>query len=122
MIISDERFAAGYITSDGQQHIFDDIGDMFQAHLAKGDEVIAFFVHNYENKTWVRAEKATFVHGQKVHTPMGSGIVAFESREQAQAFASEVGGQLMDFTEVSAYFKANPMPGGGHGMESNHTK
>jgi copper chaperone NosL len=107
MIISDERYAAGYITADGQQHIFDDIGDMFQAQPANNQEVIAFFAHNYENNQWIRAEKATFVQSKGLRTPMASGLAAFESAEKAQAFAAEVQGEVMTFSEVSAYYKAN---------------
>jgi nitrous oxide reductase accessory protein NosL len=52
---------------------------------------------------------------------MASGIVAFESAEKAQAFAAEAQGQIMTFAEVSAYYKANPMPEMKHkqGMEHN---
>jgi copper chaperone NosL len=117
MIISDERYACGYITQDGQQHIFDDIGDMFQAQLANNHQVIAFFVHHHENKQWLRAEKATFVQSKSLHTPMASGIAAFDSPDRAKAFAAEVQGQVMNFSELTAYFKNNPMPMGDHGME-----
>ena len=68
-----ESYAAGYITQDGQQHIFDDIGDMLQAHLTHQDEVMAFFVHNSENKAWTRAETATYVQHNETSTPMLSG-------------------------------------------------
>lgn len=121
MIISEERYAAGYITADRQQHIFDDIGDMFQAQPANNQEIIAFFAHNYENNQWIRAEKATFVQSKGLRTPMASGLAAFESAEKAQAFATEVQGEVMTFSEVSAYYKANPMPEMDHnqGMEHN---
>lgn len=117
MIISEERYAAGYITSDGQQHIFDDIGDMFQAQLANHHQVIAFFVHKYDDNHWIRAEKAAFVQSKGIRTPMASGIVAFESSDKATAFADEMKGHVMNFSEVSAYYQANPMSDGKHGME-----
>lgn len=117
MIISEERYAAGYITSDGQQHIFDDIGDMFQAQLIYNHQVIAFFVHNYDDNRWIRAEKAAFVQSHNIRTPMASGIVAFESPDQAAAFAAEMKGHIMNFSEVSAYYQTNPMPEGEHMME-----
>lgn len=119
MIVSEERYASGYITSDGQQHIFDDIGDMFQAQIANNHQVTAFFVHNYNDNRWIRAEQATFVQSQGVRTPMASGIVAFESPDQAKTFATEMKGHTMNFGEVLAYYKANPMSGDGHGMEHN---
>lgn len=117
MIISEERYASGYITSDGQQHIFDDIGDMFQAQVINQHKVIAFFVHNYQDNRWIRAEKATFVQGRGIRTPMASGIVAFESPEQAAVFADEMKGHIMNFSQVSAYYEGNPMPAGEHSME-----
>jgi len=120
MIISDERYAAGYITADGQQHIFDDIGDMVQAHLAKGDQVIAFFVHNYESKTWIRAEKASYMRGGQTSTPMLSGLAAFDSPEKAQAVATELQAKVMSFDELLAYYQTNPPMPGDHGMEHDH--
>jgi copper chaperone NosL len=117
MIISEERYASGYITSDGQQHIFDDIGDMFQAQSANNHQVMAFFVHNYDDNHWIRAEKATFVQSKGIRTPMASGIVAFESPDKATTFAVEMKGHIMNFTEVSAYYQANLMPASEHGME-----
>jgi len=120
MIISDERYAAGYITEDGQQHIFDDIGNMFRNHLQKSDQVTAFFVHNYENKNWIRAEKAAYVQSSQLSTPMLSGLAAFDSPEKAQILAAELQGHVMTFAEVLAYYQANPMPQSEHSMEHNH--
>lgn len=120
MIISEERYAAGYITADGQQHIFDDIGDMFYAQQTSHQEIIAFFAHNYEDNHWIRAEKATFVQSKGLRTPMASGLAAFESAEKAQAFAVEAQGKLMTFAEISAYYKANPMPEMGHKQGMGH--
>lgn len=43
MIISEERFAAGYLTQAGEERIFDDIGNMFRAQTQWQDDVQAFF-------------------------------------------------------------------------------
>ncbi len=120
MIISDERYAAGYLTEDGQQHIFDDIGDMFRNHLQKSDNVTAFFVHNYETKTWIRAEKAVYVQSSNLSTPMLSGLAAFDSTEKAEILAAELQGHTLTFAEVLAYYQANPLPQAEHSMEHNH--
>ena len=37
MIINEERHAAAYITKDGQSHIFDEVGNMFQGLLKNQD-------------------------------------------------------------------------------------
>jgi copper chaperone NosL len=120
MIINDERYAAGYVTRAGEDYVFDDIGNMFRHHLQNQAEVTAFFVHNYDDKAWIRAETASYVHSAHLTTPMLSGLAAFDSSDQAQALATEMQGQVMTFDEVLAYYKTNPMPQGEHSMEHDH--
>jgi copper chaperone NosL len=105
MIISDERYAAGYITQDGQEKIFDDMGGMFQYHLQNQDEVVAFFVHDYEDTAWIRAETAHYVMSKELPTPMLHGLVACDSPEKAQALAKEVSGSVFTFNEVLTYYQ-----------------
>lgn len=123
MIISDERFAAGYITADGQERIFDDLGGMFIAHLERQEEVRAFFVHDYENPRWIRAETAYYVLSEQVATPMLHGLLASENQAQAEALAKAHQGQVLTFDQVLAHFEENPgaMPGmSGGSMEHQH--
>jgi copper chaperone NosL len=118
MIISDERFAAGYITHDGEEHIFDDIGDMFQAHLSQPTEVTAFFVHDYDDRHWIRAESAYYVLAGELPTPMSSGLAACSSAERAAALAAEFRGQILTFNELLAnYRQAGPMMKVMHGQK-----
>jgi copper chaperone NosL len=105
MIVSDERFAAGYITRSGESHVFDDIGDLFMAYINKKDDVAAFFVHDYNNHTWLRAETAHYVSSQTLPTPMMSGLAAFGAAEQAAAIAREKNGQVLTFEEVLAQYR-----------------
>ena len=105
MIISEEPHAAAYVTRDGHGHVFDDIGDMVRAHLAEPAEVAAFFVHDYADKSWIRAETASYLLSQELHTPMGSGLAAFASAEKAQALADELGGEVLTFEQVLAHYR-----------------
>ena len=105
MIVSEERFAGGYTTSDGQEYIFDDIGDMVQAYLQNGDNVAAAFVHDYNDHTWIKAETAYYVQNKDFPTPMLSGIVAFARQEQANGFADEQGGKVFNFEEMLAEYR-----------------
>lgn len=105
MIISEERFAAGYLTQDGQEHIFDDIGDMVQAYLQNQAEVTAIFVHDYDDHTWLRAEKAYYVASEQLPTPMLSGLAAFASGERAAAFAQETAGRVLTYDELVARYQ-----------------
>lgn len=107
MIISDERYAAGYITHDGQERIFDDVGGMFQAYLQRQDEVMAFFVHDYQEKTWIRAETAYYVLSEELPTPMLFGLTALDSLEKADALAVETEGRVLTFDQVLAHYREN---------------
>jgi copper chaperone NosL len=105
MIISDPRYAAGYLTAAGQEHIFDDIGNMLLSHLQKQDEVMAFFVHDYEEQSWIRAETAHYVLSSELLTPMLHGLAACATAEKAAALAAEVDGQVLTFDQVLAHYK-----------------
>lgn len=122
MIISEERFAAGYITADGQEQIFDDLAGMFQAHLHSQDaeEVTAFFVHDYEDKNWIRAETAHYVLSQELPTPMLSGLAACATADRANTLAAEVEGQVLTFDEVMAHFQEQASMGAEAQPEHHH--
>jgi copper chaperone NosL len=109
MIINEERHAAAYITKDGEGHIFDEVGNMVQGLLKNHDisDITAFFVHDYEQQNWLRAETAYYVLSSKISTPMGSGLVALASSEQAEALAAEVQGRVFTFEEILAYYQEN---------------
>lgn len=109
MIISEERFAAGYLTQDGEEWIFDDIGGMFQHHLQQQEDVMAFFVHDYEDRTWIRAETAHYVISKELPTPMLFGIVAYAESEKAELIASRSDGEVLTFDEVMVYYQEPPI-------------
>ena len=105
MIVSEERFAAGYITPTGEERIFDDIGDMVQAHLRDQAEAVALFVHNYHDHTWIRAETAHYLLSPDLPTPMLSGLAAFPTAAEASSLAGELGGQLLTFEELLSHYR-----------------
>lgn len=108
MIASEERFAAAYLTADGHHHVFDDIGDLVKSHLQLQEDVTAFFVHDHDDKSWIRAETATFVLSEDLATPMLSGLAAFATEAAAQAFATEIGGRTFAFETLLTYYQENP--------------
>lgn len=119
MIINDERYAAGYVTREGEDYVFDDIGNMFRHHLQKQAEVTAFFVHNYDDKAWIRAESAYYVRSSKLTTPMQSGLAAYSSSEKAKALAAEVQGEMLTFDQLLAYYRETP-PSSMDAMHQQH--
>lgn len=66
MIINDERFAATAIreihAGDYESLLFDDIGDMVRYMKEHSDQKFAaVYVHDYDTKAWIEAEKAVYV-------------------------------------------------------------
>lgn len=94
MIISEEVHTAAYRMTDGEQKIFDDIGDMAVHYRLHDDEVVAFWVHDFNSVEWIRAEDAFFVASHDLVTPMGHGIAAFTDRAAAEVLAAEIGGAV----------------------------
>ncbi len=107
MIISEARFAAATLMADGKMLQFDDVGDMVIHHAQQPQlQVRAYFVHDYNSKAWIRGETAFYVIGkEKVRTPMGHGVAAFEAREAAETLAKSVGAPVLTFEELKVAVK-----------------
>lgn len=102
MIINEARYAAAYVTPDGQERRFDDIGGMIDHHKEMAEDVAVFWVHDYDTEEWLKAESAHFVMSDGQYTPMGYGIVAFGDSGRAEVWAAEQGGMAMSFADLLA--------------------
>lgn len=88
MIINEARFAAGYVDELGRSQGFDDIGEMLQEAASRPERIDSLFVADFENESrWIQANQAIYVHAPGFVTPMGSGWLAFSSRDNARSFA-----------------------------------
>lgn len=101
MIIMEERYAAGLTKEDGDKLVFDDIGDMVSVVREQQLDPARIWVHDYNSVEWIDGAKATYVASMHVTTPMASGVVAFEDRQAAEAFAAENDGEVMDWATLS---------------------
>jgi copper chaperone NosL len=107
MIISDPRFASGFLHEVAQGRveslIFDDIGNML-VYMEKhpGQHIVAWYVHDYTSEEWLDATQAYFVSSQAIQTPMDHGITAYGSQQAALAMAAERGGEVLDWTALQA--------------------
>jgi len=102
MIINEPRFAAAYVTRQGEVRRFDDIGDMVQYHRKHAEEVAVFWVHDFETEEWLRADQAVFVISSEIHTPMGHGIVAVRDRGRAERLMASLRGKVLTWQELLA--------------------
>lgn len=104
MSIVEERSAAALIVDRGafeEALLFDDIGDMLDYERKRGPlKVTRRYVHDYGSSQWIRAEPAWYVRADAIHTPMGSGLAAFESRAAAEEAGRAHGVGVMDFAAV----------------------
>jgi copper chaperone NosL len=98
MIISDARHAASALVRIDDKRkavLFDDIGDLIDYQAAnQGMQFERTFVTDFDTRQWVEFGKACFVVAPEVHTPMGSGFLAFASPQGAAAAANVLGGQV----------------------------
>ena len=101
MLISEARFAAATLLTSGEARKFDDIGEMLVYHMDHPEEQVqAWFVHDYGSESWTRGESAYFVQSDTIKSPMGSGIVAFEEKADAEEFATQVQGLIYSLEEI----------------------
>lgn len=105
MIISDSRFAAGYVVElkPGRYDslAFDDIGDMLTHQSAAAEpEIVAWYVHDYTSEEWLDATTAYFVVSAAIMTPMGHGVAAFATPEAAQEMAGTHDGEVFTWSEL----------------------
>jgi copper chaperone NosL len=103
MIISEARYASAYRSADGEDRIFDDIGDMI-AFGRERDELVeaTAWVHDYDTEAWLDAPDAWFVRADELETPMGGGVVAFATEASANAFAEPRDGEVLGWDELIA--------------------
>lgn len=106
MTIADPRYAAELVTRTGKVLVFDDIGCL-ATFLASGAmapaAVHSAWAHDYVAPgEWARTGDLSFVHSDSFHTPMGSGLVALASREDADSLRAAVGGERLDWAQVLA--------------------
>lgn len=114
MTVDDERFAAALIEEyRGIRlvHVYDDIGCMIddEKHLA-GHTILARYVHDYRTREWLDAAASSYLKTKQVQTPMGSGILAFAFRGDAEAQAKTTPGEALAFAALWGVKDAGDRP------------
>lgn len=98
------------IFTDGEHSSFDSPIEMFRFihNMAKYDshhsaaQIGRLYVPAYETGEWLDAKDAFYVVGAKVSGPMGADLPAFANEELAQGFVKQSGGEVLDFSHVTA--------------------
>lgn len=102
MAISEKQYAAELIDTDGQPFKFDDIGCManFIRTKKNTEKSVAYFVMDFNERQWIKAEEAYYVRSSELHTPMSGGIIALKDQSRAKEAAEKYHGTLLRFADV----------------------
>src|SRR6266540_6500770 len=102
MAISEKRYAAELIDSEGQAFKFDDIGCManFIKSKRNASKTIAYFVMDYDERQWIKAEDAFYVRSSELRTPMNGGVVALKNESNAKEATGKFHGQVLRFKDI----------------------
>lgn len=105
MAISEKKYAAEFIDSEEKVFKFDDMGCMLNFVKSKKiSNVAAYFVMDFDEGQWLKADDAYFVRSSEVDTPMGGGFIAFRDQTKAQQAVEKFKGKLFRFNEVVNQF------------------
>jgi len=103
MAISDKRFAGEIMVDAGVARKFDDLGCLLKDLKAgPGSQQPAAFAVDFGNREWVNVNEAYYVQSPAIVTPMGSGVIAFKERSEAEKTAARYGGRVLNFEELVA--------------------
>ena len=102
MVISEKRYAAELIDVEGQAFKFDDLGCMANFIKSKKNpaKTVAYFVIDFDERQWIKAENAYYVRSLELRTPMNGGIVAFKNESNAKEANGKFHGQQLRFKET----------------------
>ncbi len=102
-------FTSQLLPADREWRKYDDISCMLDEYIHGGIKAAAIYVHDYNTGEWIDARAAFFVQSS-IHTPMGSGLVAFRDRASAEKFIEEFapGATVMSFEQVVAMQAEKP--------------
>jgi copper chaperone NosL len=102
MIINEARFAASYVIGTGEVRHFDDLGEMFSYLHQYPENVVIYWVHDYDTGEWLKGRDAFYVAGTGFRTPMGFNIVAVSTEERAESLAAETDSVVHSFESLIA--------------------
>jgi copper chaperone NosL len=103
MIISDERFAAARVGLDGEILKFDDFGCLLEREANDVRPAAACWVHNFRGPQWLNARAAIFVAAPNVVSPMGHGLAAVPSVQEARELATDPASRTLRFSELPGF-------------------
>lgn len=106
MTIVDRQHAAQAVTKKGKQRPFDSI-ECLVNDIVKSDsesELSLIRVCHYGQSRMIPAQAATYLISEKIKSPMGANLSAFESADQAREAQKMHGGELFSWPALVKRF------------------
>lgn len=103
MTVVDKTHAAEFVTEKGKAYMFDAIECLVWNMLENNieDKMAFILVANYNNPgELIDAKKATYLISEKIKSPMGANLSAFNSKEIAKKHLDENGGDLFTWEQL----------------------
>lgn len=106
MTIVDKPFASEIVNSKGKVYMYDAIECMIKN--LKDEKLTAkmYLVYDFKNPNqFINAKESYYVISDKIKSPMGENLAAFNSKSSAQNFIENNGGKLYNWEEIKNHFK-----------------
>jgi copper chaperone NosL len=104
MQVMDNQFATQAILENKKVLTFDDIGCMYKWEKDnKAKKLKATFVRDYKTKDWIESEKATYVFGKSIKTPMAYNVISFKDKDDAKAYVKKHNGEVMSYDKLLSH-------------------
>jgi len=109
MAISDTRFGAELITKKGKIYKFDDLhclAGFLQSKVVEDKDIAQTLTINFDKpNSFLDVNKAVFLRGEGVKSPMGSNAAGFSSKEDALHVEETMKGELIDWSTLRNHVK-----------------
>ncbi len=111
MNIVDLRFKAEGISPKGKVHYFDSIECLRKWQRTHPGEVKSAWVTSYfQPSHWLDENVAFYLRSDRIHSPMGAYLAAFENEQDAKKALQEYGGEILHVSELQNTFESQKLP------------
>ncbi len=101
MIINETKYSASMKLLNGEEKRFDDIGCMLSFMQRNKGQVKKSWVYDYAGGDPLSTGDAYFIYSDKIITPMGSGIIASNSKSEASELTGKNEAVILSFNELT---------------------
>ena len=104
MPVVDSKFGAEVITAKGKLYKFDDVGCMsnfLKSGFDKNESIKTIVAVCYTNNNQLLdVQSAFFLRSPALHSPMNSGIAAFNSKQEATSMQKNFPGEILSWEQI----------------------